>query len=76
MSCKLLVPSLGALLLATSLAAAEPGEIPTSPQGVRPLLIGSQAPGGILPDANGQDFDLGQALDARSTILVFYRAHW
>jgi hypothetical protein len=43
---------------------------------VRPLLVGSRAPGSGWQDEGGNDFDLQAALDARPTVFVFYRAHW
>ncbi len=64
------------LFVAAGAEAEEMGELPLSPQLVQPILIGSQAPVGVLPDATGADFDLGAAIDGRPTILVFYRAHW
>ena len=65
-----------ALLLTAGLAGASASDLPTAPDQVRPLLIGSQAPGGVWPNASGEGFDLGEALDAGPTVLVFYRAHW
>lgn len=69
-----------ALALVGALCApvtAEPAaELPVAPTDVQPLLVGSRAPGGVWQDASGNDFDLQAALDARPTILVFYRAHW
>ncbi len=67
---------LGAALLAAALAGADEGTIPQAPDQIRPLLIGSAAPGGVWPDAAGEEFDLGEALEAGPTVLVFYRAHW
>ena len=67
---------IGAVLLAAGLAAAGEPPIPAAPDQVRPLLIGSEAPGGVWPDAAGGEFDLGEALQAGPTVLVFYRAHW
>ena len=67
---------LGAVLLTACLAGADEEPIPQAPDQIRPLLIGSAAPGGVLPDAAGGEFDLGEALEAGPTVLVFYRAHW
>ena len=67
---------IGAVLLAAGLAAAGEHPVPEAPNQVRPLLVGSQAPGGVWPDAAGGEFDLGEALQAGPTVLVFYRAHW
>ena len=67
----------GALLLAACLAAGgDEHPVPQAPDQVRPLLLGSGAPGGVWPDAAGEEFDLGEALKAGPTVLVFYRAHW
>ena len=66
----------GAVLLAASLAAADQHPIPAAPDQVRPLLVGSEAPGGVWPDAAGAEFDLGQALQDGPTVRVFDRAHW
>ena len=65
-----------AALLAAGLAGAGEQAIPAAPNQVRPLLIGSQAPGGVWPDAAGEEFDLGEALKAGPAVVVFYRAHW
>ena len=62
--------------LCTAVIAAPAAELPAAPTDVQPLLVGSRAPGGVWQDASGNDFDLQAALDARPTILVFYRAHW
>ena len=67
---------IGAVLLGAGLAAAGEHPIPEAPNQVRPLLVGSKAPGGVWPDAGGAEYDLGEALQAGPTVLVFYRAHW
>lgn len=64
-----------------SMAAADPAPtgaapIPATPAEVRPILIGAEAPGLMLQNSAGEEVDLGRALEMRSTILVFYRAHW
>ena len=50
--------------------------IPATPAEVRPILIGAEAPGPVLENSAGEEVDLGKVLAMRSTILVFYRAHW
>ncbi len=50
--------------------------IPSTPAQIRPILIGSEAPGPVLVNSSGEEIDLAAALEQRSTILVFYRAHW
>ena len=70
----LAVPALvGILLLA---ANGQPGPIPSAPNQIQPILIGSEAPGPVLENASGEAIDLSQLLEQRPTILVFYRAHW
>ena len=70
----LVVPMLiGSLALA---AVGQSGPIPSTPTQIRPILIGSEAPGPVLKNASGEDVDLSQLLEQRPTILVFYRAHW
>jgi len=60
---------------AVPMASAE--GMPESAWEVRPLLVGSKAPvpGGLV-DERGEPFDLGAAMRARPTVLVFYRGHW
>lgn len=67
---------IGAALLAACLAGADEHPMPEAPDQVRPLLIGSEAAGGVWPDASGEPFDLGEALKAGPAVVVFYRAHW
>ena len=55
---------------------AESGPVPPTPTQIRPILIGSEAPGPVLKNASGDDVDLAAMLEQRSTVLVFYRAHW
>ena len=47
-----------------------------SAEAVQPLLVGTQAPGGILKTGGGASFDLAAALQAKPTVLVFYRGSW
>lgn len=64
------------IAVAAGRGIAESSPIPSTPTDIRPLLIGSTAPGPALKNSAGEDVDLGAALEGRSTILVFYRAHW
>lgn len=60
-----------------SMAAADSAEsIPTTPTGIRPILINAAAPGTVLQNSLGEAVDLTSEFGKRSTILVFYRAHW
>lgn len=43
---------------------------------VQPLDVGTSAPGGILKTGSGAPFDLTAAIQARPTVLVFYRGSW
>jgi hypothetical protein len=62
------------LLLGTPVLAQS--SIPTSPDEIRPLLIGRQAPALTLTAADGSAFDLDAALHAKPTVLIFYRGGW
>lgn len=65
------------LLAAAAAASAEsPAPPPSTPADVRPLAVGTRAPGPLLQDAAGADFDLGAALAGKPTLLVFYRGGW
>ena len=55
---------------------ARSGPIPSTPTQIRPILIGSEAPGPVLKNSSGEDVDLARVLKQRPTIVVFYRAHW
>ena len=50
--------------------------LPSSPGQVRPLMVGAPMPAVQLQTASGEDFDLGSAIAAKPTILVFYRSGW
>lgn len=50
--------------------------VPTSAENIRPLLIGATVPPLVLEDAEGQPFDLNQAIAEQPTILIFYRGGW
>lgn len=49
---------------------------PSLPGQVRPLMVGAPMPAAQLKTAAGEDFDLGSAIAAKPTILVFYRGGW
>ena len=52
------------------------GELPTTPEQVRPLPVGSHAPTPMLRGADGRDFDLAAAIAGKPTVLIFYRGGW
>lgn len=55
---------------------AAPG-VADSPESIRPLLIGSQAPSGLAPlTAEGTAYDLETALVEGPTVLIIYRGGW
>ena len=64
---------IGSLVLA---GTAQSVPIPSTPAQIRPILIGSEAPGPVLKNSSGEDVDLTRVLEQRPTIVVFYRAHW
>ena len=65
-----------ALCLLLGPTAAAESAIPNSPDQIRPLLIGQQAPSLTLADAAGESFDLDAAIAAKPTLLIFYRGGW
>lgn len=62
-----------ALLLAPLLRAAPAAE--SAPK-ARPLAIGEYAPDAVVKTPDGADLRLAELLDARPTVLVFYRGGW
>jgi len=50
--------------------------LPTSPEGVCPLLVGSRAPNVALKTKDGSSVDLSAILSEKPVILVFYRGGW
>ena len=52
------------------------GDVPNSPEEVKPLKVGDTAPKLTLKDADGNDFDLNAAIAQQPVILVFYRGGW
>ena len=61
-------------------ASAEPADnaatVAESAEKAVPLAVGARAPGAALKTADGAGFDLGQALKAKPTVLIFYRGGW
>jgi len=56
--------------------AAKTDDVPDRAEKVRPLLVGAQVPALVVRDAAGERFDLSRALEAKPTVLVFYRGGW
>jgi peroxiredoxin len=70
-----ILPALiGGLMLSGMTVRA--GDIPSSAQDVRPLLIGSAVPDVTLKTADGTDFSLRAAAAKKPSILIFYRGGW
>jgi peroxiredoxin len=70
-----ILPALiGGLMLSGMTVRA--GDIPSSAQDVRPLLIGSAVPDVTLKTADGTDFSLRAAVAKKPSILIFYRGGW
>jgi len=53
--------------------AMEPASSATA---IRPLLIGAELPKLTLKTPDGGDFDLNAAVEAKPTVLIFYRGGW
>ena len=50
--------------------------IPTGAENAVPLKAGDAAPAVIVTAVDGSSFDLGRAIAAKPTILIFYRGGW
>lgn len=67
----------GLLVVAASLNVTFGQEgLPTSPEEIRPLLIGTGLPTFDASTLDGKAFDLTAAVKARPTILIYYRGGW
>jgi hypothetical protein len=67
----------GLALCGPAVTGARGGEaLPTSAEGVHPILVGTPAPDGALRTPEGRETTLHALLDGRPTVLVFYRGHW
>ncbi len=66
----------GAALLCATATSASAADVPTSADGIRPLLVGSAVPEVQLPTADGGVVDLAAEAKAKPTILIFYRGGW
>ena len=56
--------------------ASDPGGVPTSPQEIRPLLIGAKVPDVSVRTAEGADIALPDVFRKEPTILIVYRGGW
>ncbi len=78
--------SLLALLLSAVILAAGPpagaqqqrdrAALPGAPDQICPLPLGSPFPDLTLQTVAGKDFDLGSAIRAKPTILIYFRGGW
>lgn len=51
-------------------------QVPASATEIEPLAVGEALPATALFDANGEPFDLEQAVFSKPTVLIFYRGGW
>lgn len=70
-----ILPLLSLCLFLASTVATATG-LPTDPAQVRPLPVGSPVPTLALQDVDGKSRPLGQVLDGKPALLVFYRGGW
>ncbi|MHC4187159.1 MAG: peroxiredoxin-like family protein [Planctomycetota bacterium] len=52
------------------------GKVVTSPEDICPVLVGTKIPRVKLHDINSQELDLLKLIQAKPTVLVFYRGGW
>lgn len=52
------------------------GGVPSSPQEIRPLLIGAKIPEVSVRNSEGTDIALADVLRKKPTILIVYRGGW
>lgn len=52
------------------------GEVPDSPNDIRPLMIGAKIPEVRLKRADGSPCELGEVISGKPTVLIFYRGGW
>ena len=62
--------------LAGQVHASGAGEIPSSPQEIRPLLIGTKIPAVTVQNAEGSGVDLAELFAKDPTVLIVYRGGW
>ncbi len=53
-----------------------PAAVPASPHDVCPVLTGTTMPVVTLRTADGEPFDLNNAIRKQPSVLVFYRGGW
>jgi peroxiredoxin len=51
-------------------------EAPSSPQKIRPVLIGAAVPDVTLETVAGEQFDLKKSLTDKPGVIIFYRGGW
>ena len=70
-----LLPAL--LLFVSSMASsADAPAFPSTPEGIRPILLGTAMPDVALSTPAGKATTLAKAVDGKPAILVFYRGGW
>lgn len=51
-------------------------EVPSSPEGIRPVLVGMNIPDFDVTTIDGDAFELLKAIQSKPTVLVYYRGSW
>jgi hypothetical protein len=67
---------LGVIGTGGSVHAEDGKNIASSPETVRPLLIGASVPDLVLQTGEAKPFDLNKALAGKPTMLILYRGGW
>jgi hypothetical protein len=50
--------------------------LPSAAEAVRPVLVGTAVPDGVLETERGEETTLAAVLGGEPAVLVFYRGHW
>ena len=56
--------------------AAGADTLPTDPNDIRPLLVGSSVPDARVRDVQGETHTLPEIMDGTPTVLIVYRGGW
>lgn len=72
----LLICSLWLLATAQAQPTTSATTVPNAPDGICHLPIGSQVPALELQSLDGKPFALAPALQAKPTILIYFRGGW
>jgi peroxiredoxin len=64
------------LAAALSVCSTEAMEVAASPESVRPLTAGSQAPTATIGGLGGESVELSTLFAAKPTVLIFFRGGW